>query len=196
MTSTGGRHGRLRRLRRLPPGELTDEQRALYDTITGGPRASGPQHFSLTDETGGLVGPFNALLLSPGLGSALQELGAAVRYGTGLSDRVREMAILLVAAHWDSDFERTAHTAVGRAVGLTEPEVAALHAGRSPEPRDPAEAASLAVVRALVDDGDLDDDAYAGAVDRLGEPTVFELTTLVGYYATLALQLRVFQANG
>ena len=51
-------------------------------------------------------------------------------------------------------------------------------------------------MRALVLAGDLDDDAYAGAVAELGEAGVFELTTLVGYYATLALQLRVFRVGG
>jgi 4-carboxymuconolactone decarboxylase len=51
-------------------------------------------------------------------------------------------------------------------------------------------------VRALVQDGDLDDGQYAEAVAALGEAGVFELTTLVGYYATLALQLRVFRVGG
>jgi 4-carboxymuconolactone decarboxylase len=32
-------------------------------------------------------------------------------------------------------------------------------------------------------------------VAQLGEDGVFELTTLVGYYATLALQLRVFRVG-
>ncbi|HEY0949418.1 MAG TPA: hypothetical protein VGD85_04425, partial [Nocardioides sp.] len=52
-------------------------------------------------------------LLSPAVGDALQRLGAAVRYRTALPDRAREMAILLVAARWDSAFEREAHEAVG-----------------------------------------------------------------------------------
>jgi 4-carboxymuconolactone decarboxylase len=38
----------------------------------------------------------------------------------------------------------------------------------------------------------LTDEEYGEAVKALGERTLFELTTLVGYYATLALQLRVF----
>ena len=42
-------------------------------------------------------------------------------------------------------------------------------------------------------DGDLDDGAYAEAVEQLGAAGLFELLTLVGYYATLALQLRVFR---
>ena len=41
--------------------------------------------------------------------------------------------------------------------------------------------------------GDLDDAEYREAVDHLGTAGLFELLTLVGYYATLALQLRVFR---
>jgi 4-carboxymuconolactone decarboxylase len=183
------------RLRRLPPSELDAEQRTLYDAITSGPRASGRQHFALTDDTGGLAGPFNAMLRSPAVGAALQEVGAAVRYRTALSDRVREMAILLVAAHWDCAFERLAHTTIGRASGLTDSEISLLHKGVPPDVGDPAEACALTVVRRLLDDGDLDDPTYDDASTRLGDRALFELTTLVGYYATLALQLRVFRVG-
>lgn len=44
-------------------------------------------------------------------------------------------------------------------------------------------------------DGDLDDARWAAASDSLGAAVVFELTTLVGYYRTLALQLRVFRVG-
>jgi 4-carboxymuconolactone decarboxylase len=44
-------------------------------------------------------------------------------------------------------------------------------------------------------DGDVDDDSWATWADTVGAATVFELTTLVGYYATLALQLRVFRVT-
>lgn len=181
---------------RTAPTQLTDEQRELYDRILGGPRAAGPQHFSLADADGCLVGPFDALLLSPPVGGALQDLGAAVRYHSVLTDRVREMAILLVAASWDSAFEQTSHEAVGRAAGLTDDELAALRLGNAPQLADAAEAAAVAVVRSLLARGDLDDHDYAHAVDRLGERSVFELSTLIGYYATLALQLRLFRADG
>jgi 4-carboxymuconolactone decarboxylase len=40
---------------------------------------------------------------------------------------------------------------------------------------------------------DLDDDAYAEHVGILGEPRLYELTSLVGYYTMLALQLKVFR---
>ncbi len=113
-----------------------------------------------------------------------------------LTDRVREMAILLVAAHWDSAFERSSHEAVGRAAGLTDAELAVLRAGGAPALPDAGEAAAIEVVRALLARGDLDDDEYARAAERIGDRAVFELSTLIGYYATLALQLRVFRADG
>ncbi len=47
----------------------------------------------------------------------------------------------------------------------------------------------------LATEGDLDDTAYADALAVLGEPGLFELLTLVGYYATLALQLRVLRVS-
>ncbi|MEV4287903.1 carboxymuconolactone decarboxylase family protein [Nonomuraea bangladeshensis] len=181
-----------RRLPGLRPDELDEEQRQLYQAIAGGPRSRGPQPFALADAEGRLRGPFNAMLLSPPVGGALQALGAAVRYGSVLPARVRELAILAVAAHWDSAFEREAHEAVGRACGLTEDELATLREGGLPEPDDPGERAALRAVAALTARGRLDDEEYAGAVAALGERGLFELTTLVGYYGTLALQLRVF----
>jgi len=164
----------------------------VYRSISGGPRAAGPQLFALTDSEGRLRGPFNAMLLSPPVGAALQAVGAAVRYRSSLSDRVREMAVLLVAAHWGSAFEREAHEAVGHACGLTEEELDALRSGALPDLTDPDETTALRTADSLLHSGSLGDEEYRTAVSAIGERGLFELTTLVGYYSTLALQLRVF----
>ena len=180
------------RIGKLEPSALDAEQRSLYDAIAGGRRAQGPQLFRLADADGRLEGPFNAFLLQPRLGSALQALGASVRYDTGLDDRCREIAILVVAAHWRSDFEWHAHEAVGRAAGLGDAELAALREGRHAELAG-RESVVARTAAALVTRGDLDDAEYGEAVGHLGPAGLFELLTLVGYYATLALQLRVFR---
>jgi 4-carboxymuconolactone decarboxylase len=181
------------RLRPLTPAELDDDQRELYDTITSGSRSTGPQAFGLAGGDGSLVGPFNAMLLNPPVGDALQRLGAALRYSGRLTARCREIAILAVAAHWDCGFERRAHEAVGAQVGLTAADLAALRAGSDPVLDDATEAVVLTTTRALLEDGDLDDAAYAVAADLLGDDLLFELTTLIGYYGLLAAQLRVFR---
>lgn len=180
------------RIPRLTPAQLTESQRELYAGITTGPRAQGPQHFALTDRDGTLNGPFNALLFSPGVGEAVQQLGAAIRYRTALDDRCREIAILLVAARWASDFERDAHEAVARGLGIEDVQLHALRAEDISGLRG-AEGAVAETTLALLD-GDLSDAQWARARSALGEAMVFELTTLVGYYAMLALQLRVFRA--
>jgi 4-carboxymuconolactone decarboxylase len=180
------------RIPRLEPSALDDDQRSLYDAIAGGRRAQGPQLFRLADSEGRLEGPFNAFLLQPRLGSALQALGSSVRYDTALDDRCREIAILVVAAHWRSAFEWYAHEAVGRSVGLDEAELAAVRDGHYAALAG-REAVVARAVAALVTRGDLDDAEYREAVGQVGAAGVFELLTLVGYYAMLALQLRVFR---
>jgi len=180
------------RIGKLELSSLDEEQRSLYDAIAGGRRAQGPQLFRLVDDDGRLEGPFNAFLLQPRLGSALQALGSSVRYDTGLDDRCREIAILVVAAHWRSDFEWYAHEAVARSAGLDDAELAAMREGGHAALTG-REAVVARTAAALVARGDLDDAEYLEAVEVVGTAGLFELLTLVGYYATLALQLRVFR---
>jgi 4-carboxymuconolactone decarboxylase len=185
----------MTRLPPITPEQQDPEQHALYASITGGPRAAGPQHFSLTTADGGLAGPFNAFLLSPGVGAALDRLGAAVRYETALSSRTRELAILAVAAHRGSGFEWQAHEGAGRAAGLTDVEIEVVRTGGVPDLPDRAEQAAAHLVSALLLRGDVTDEEWARWGEPLGPPAVFELTTLVGYYSMLALQMRVFRVD-
>ena len=154
------------RIRPLAPHELTPEQSTLYAAITGGPRAEGPQHFALTADDGSLRGPFDLMLRSPAVGTAQQELGAAIRYRTGFTDRSRELAILLVAARWDSAFERESHEAIARALGFREDELAAI---RSLDVSGFAgDEGVVGRRRFALLDGDLSDDDWDAASIALG----------------------------
>jgi 4-carboxymuconolactone decarboxylase len=183
----------------LDVAALTDEQRALYDTIAASrgrrPSGDGRRTSRVTDDDGRLLGPFNAMLYSPSVGSPLQELGAAVRFRTGFTARERELATLVVAARRRSDFEWYAHERIGRRAGITDDELTALRSGRQPPLADARERVVYEVARALTDEGDLADALYAEAAATLGRPVLVELVTLVGYYAALALQLRVFRVG-
>ena len=182
------------RLAVLSSEEMTPEQVGLYREILGGPGGQGPRAVLLSSGAGGLAGPFNAMLYAPEVGHALQELGAAIRFRTSLAPRVREMAILVVAQRWDSGYERFSHEPIGRDAGLTEPEIEALRVGADPGFADERERIAYDAVRALAGPAaDLDDEQYAVAVAALGERALVELSALVGYYATLALQLRIFR---
>ncbi len=184
------KHGRLPW---FTPDELDPDARVLYDAITGGPRAQVSRPFPLTDEDGRLNGPFNAMLLSPEVGSALQELGAAIRYRSSLTARSREIAILELSVLRRAAFEWYAHERVGKQAGLTDDELAALRDGAPAPTLDASETLVRKLVGTLVRDRDLDDIAYAGAVKTLGERVLMELIALVGYYDLLALGLRVWR---
>jgi 4-carboxymuconolactone decarboxylase len=178
---------------------MTPEQKNLYREILSGPRGQGPRAVPLASGAGGLAGPFNAMLYAPPVGHALQELGAAIRFRTELAPRIREMAILVVAQAWDSAYERASHEPIGREAGLTDQEIEALRGGTDPGFADKQEQAAYSVVRALTgldpNTADLDDEEYDTAVAVLGERALVELSTLVGYYATLALQMRIFRVD-
>jgi len=87
------------------------------------------------------------MLLSPALGGPLQAVGAAVRYAGHLTDRERELAILVVAARWASDFEWSSHEAIARHIGLSDEEIEAVRADIAPPLADPREAAVIAWTR-------------------------------------------------
>ena len=185
----------MTRLTKLQPNMLNAAQAELYAAMTGGPRGGGNQPFQLVDDSGALTGPFNAMLLEPAVGEALQALGAALRYRGSLPARARELAILIVAAHTECEFEQYAHEAAGRRAGLSEDDLAAIRAGQPPDLADPAERALVDATWTLARTGDLTGEQYAAAEAELGQAGLFELTTLVGYYSTLALQLRVFRVE-
>jgi AhpD family alkylhydroperoxidase len=181
----------MSRLPLLREDQLDDAQRAIYDGIAKGPRASGPQRFRLRHDDGSLTGPFNALLYAPRVGAALSGVGEAIRYGSGLSARLRELAILAVAAAKRADFEWYAHEPIARAAGIDDAVIAELKAGGTPVLHDPTEAAGMALVAALVAGERVGDSLFARAEAALGTDGVVELTALVGYYLTLALLLDV-----
>lgn len=179
------------RLGRLLERDLDEDQLAVYRGITGGPRASGKQLFPLTDSDGALNGPFGAMLHAPGLGAALQELGAAVRYRSSLTDREREIAILQVAAATACEFEQWAHERVGRAVGVTADEVGALARGVDFSTTPHEDAVRSLTATTLAGD-DLTDEEFTALAGVLTSQEIVEVVILVGYYRLLAQVMQVF----
>jgi 4-carboxymuconolactone decarboxylase len=174
------------------PDELDPAQREIHASITGGPR-SGEPAFALTDDEGRLHGPFNLMLAAPGPGLALSELGAALRFRTSLSARVREVAILTLSVLHRSSFEWYAHEAVARRIGMTDEEIAALAALVPADTFDTAERAVQAAVQGLVGRGDLGAAEFAALESALGTEGTVELVILTGYYSLLALAMRVMR---
>ncbi|HEY3518497.1 MAG TPA: carboxymuconolactone decarboxylase family protein, partial [Gammaproteobacteria bacterium] len=112
------------RFRGLHYREMTEEQRALLYNIVNSARA-------VTNTTGN--GPFNTLLRSPAVGELSQQLGNAIRFSSGLSGRLREMATLMAGRAWTSTYEWYAHARYALDEGIDEAVVDAIAANRVPD---------------------------------------------------------------
>jgi 4-carboxymuconolactone decarboxylase len=177
---------------RLRPESLDPAQRALYDRIAGGERALQAAVVAVVDGDGVLEGPFNALLLHPPVGTALQEVGRVLRYQGVLTDRCREIVVLTVAARQRSAYEWDAHARLGSVAGLDDDELTALARGSDDTFDEPGERVALQLATALAEGRHVDDELYTAAEQRLGAPGILEVSVLVGYYRLLAQQLDLF----
>lgn len=181
------------RLPWLEPGSLTEAQRDTYDRIVGSRGRMDGRASAVVDELGRLQGPFNAMLFSPIVGGALQEVGQALRTRGVLTARIRETAILEVARIRRCAFEWYSHEPFARNAGLTDHELAAIRSGIYSPTLLPAERLARSLVNTLLTERDLADAELDEAVAQLAEEGVCELIILTGYYDLLALSLQVWR---
>jgi 4-carboxymuconolactone decarboxylase len=166
------------RMATIPLEKMTPAQRTVADAIMSGPRQ-------------GLRGPFNAWLRSPELADRLQKVGEYVRFNTSLDKRVNEMAIIMTAQAWGSQYEWYAHAPLAIKAGLDPAIVAAIGAGRKPETMKDDEAIVWEFTTQLRRDHSVDDEVYAKAVERFGEQGVMDLIAVNGYYDVVSMTLNV-----
>jgi 4-carboxymuconolactone decarboxylase len=171
------------------PDQMTAGQREYYDRLLSGPRDPA----SLVDDQGRLHGAFNARLLDPAVGTAIQRLGAALRFGDILTARQREIVILTVARAQRSDYEWHGHAGEARRAGLSEDQLDALRTDAPVPDLAPEDEAARDVTAALLRDHDLSDAEFESAVDAIGRPALFDIISLVGHYQHTALALRVWR---
>ena len=166
------------RFKPLTYEEMTREQRLMIEHLLQGERAS----------TGG---PFNVFVRSPELGDIAQQLGARVRFHSSLSDRLKEMAILMIARDWTAQYEWYAHKRLALQAGLQPDLVDAIAAGRRPAAMQPDESALYAFTTELLDTRQVDDPTFRAAVAAFGERGVVDLIGLMGYYQLVSMALNV-----
>ncbi len=166
------------RMAEMPLDKMTPSQRSVADSIMSGPRK-------------GMSGPFNAWLRSPELANRLQKVGEYVRFNTSLDKRLNEMAIIMTAQYWGSQYEWYAHAPLAIKAGLDPEIVAALGAGKKPEKMKDDEAIVWEFTTQLRRDHEVDDAIYGNAVEKFGENGVVDLIAVNGYYDVVSMTLNV-----
>lgn len=166
------------RMAPIPLDKMSEAQKKIANDIMSGPR-------------GGMRGPFNAWLRSPELADRLQKVGEYLRFHTSLDKRVNEMAIIMTAQHWGSQYEWFAHAPLALKAGLDPSIVAAIGAGKKPEKMKDDEAIVWEFTTQLRRDHAVGDDIYGKALEKFGEQGVMDLIAVNGYYDVVSMTLNV-----
>jgi 4-carboxymuconolactone decarboxylase len=159
---------------------MTPAQREGYRFLIDGPR-------------GRLPGPYKVWVHNPKLLRAAAPLGQHFTPNeSSLSEREREIAVVVITSRWHSAYPTAAHERRGKEVGLPAATVEAIIAGLPvsfPEAREQAVyevAMSLAAGR-LVSQG-----LYDRAVTVLGHESVTDMIVLMGYYTAVSLTMNFY----
>jgi 4-carboxymuconolactone decarboxylase len=162
----------------LTAEQLTPEQETMVRDLLGGTRTS-------------LNGPFNVLLRSPEMGNHAQKLGEYVRFKTSVPRRLNEMAILMTARFWFSQYEWYAHEKLALDAGLDPAVIDAIRAGRRPVSMRPDETVVYDFCTELRERRRVSDRSFSAAVDLLGEKGVVDLIANMAYYDLVSMVLNV-----
>lgn len=158
--------------------QMTPEQRTMTEHVLAGQRRS-------------MGGPFNILLRSPEMGDQAQQLGASLRFLPSMPVRLRELAIIITARHWTSQFEWQVHSDAARQAGLGDAVIKSIAEGLKPETLQFDESVIYNFATELLTTKQVSDSTFAAAHRLLGERGVVDLVALMGYYQMVAMLLNV-----
>ncbi|MEX1214687.1 carboxymuconolactone decarboxylase family protein [Saccharospirillum sp.] len=159
------------------PETMSDAQLEVYEQIVSGPRRT-------------LVGPLRAALHNPALADRWQRLGQVLRFETSIPTYLNELAILVTARRWNSELEWAIHSGDADRAGLAPEITAAIRTCSLPDfGKDEAAREIYEFSRQILQQGDVEEDAYQSIVVRWGEVGAVELTAVIGYYSMVAMTL-------
>jgi 4-carboxymuconolactone decarboxylase len=178
-----------RRFPLIPSEQLTSEQKVLVEAIRSGPRAQIQN--SGASKPGPIGGPFNVWLRSPGIGDKIQQLGEEIRFRSSLPSKLNEMAILVTARVWKSQYEWFAHHKLAVAAGL-DPQIGKdIAEGKRPTTMSDEEAIIYDFSLQMHETHGVDDKTYQRAIQQFGERGVMDLMAVNGFYCLVSMCLNV-----
>ena len=160
-----------------------------WDTMT--PAQAAMAASVMSGKRGSMQGPYNVLLRSPELGELAQRFGAHTRFHSSLPLRLNELAILLVARFWRSEFVWWAHKKIASENGLPNALIDAVFADRPPAGMAPDEAAVHGFCSELLQTRRVGDAAFTALVAHFGEAGAVDVMGTMSYYTLVSMALNV-----
>jgi 4-carboxymuconolactone decarboxylase len=175
----------LNRLPLITRDQLDAEGQKLYDSYNG------PNSKSLA----GLQGPAGIRLYSPHLAVLNEPLNTYLRYNLEMPRRLAELAILVTAREFDSQFEWAAHEPAAIKEGL-EPQIVDAVKNRKDlkgiGEKDEKAAVIISIGRELFGKRNLSSATFAQGVKAFGNKGMVDLISLMTNYASTSFFLRAF----
>ena len=170
----------MSRLQNLKYEDMSQDQKNLHDEILSGPRTQ-------------IAGPMHTWFLNPSYGSLIEKVGAFCRYETSIEPRLSELAIIIVARHWNANVEWFAHSEIAIKSGILQETVEAIELNKRPDFKKEDEALIFDITKSILDTKGLTDELFKRAEDTIGKTSLLDLTAIIGYYCNVAIQLNVFE---
>jgi 4-carboxymuconolactone decarboxylase len=164
----------------LNPNQLSPEQKAYVDNLQKPPRSN---------TTALQNPPFKVYMRSPELANKLEAVSDYVRWGSGLEPRLTELAIMITARQWSSQWIWRGHYRAAVRGGLDPSVGADIAAGKRPDKMKEDETALYNYAMEMYRDRSVSDQTYAAAVKQFGEKGLIDLVATMGYYDTVAMTL-------
>lgn len=172
--------GTFGRYEELPVDKMTEAQKEAYAYLIDGPR-------------GRLPGPYKIWIHNPRLVHAADPLGQHFTPGAhALTEREREIAVLVINAKWNSDYPTAAHERRGKEVGLPQDAVEQIIAGRPASFTDAREQIVYEVAMALAENRIISQALHDRAVEVLGHERITDMIVLMGYYTAVCLTMNFY----
>jgi 4-carboxymuconolactone decarboxylase len=164
----------------LNPDQLSPEQKAYVENLQKPPR---------NNTTALKNPPFRVFMRSPELAGKLEAVSDYVRWGTGLQPRLTELAIMITARQWSSQWIWRGHYRAAVRGGLDPSVGADIAAGKRPEKMKGDETILYNYATEMYRDKAVSDATYAAALKQFGEKGLIDLVATMGYYDTVAMTL-------
>src|SRR5262249_55924250 len=137
----------------------------------------------------GLRGPSGVRLYSTKITEQLGAINRYLRFQSGFSPRIREIAILITAREMDSQFEWAAHEPEALKEGVPPAVIDVIKHRKSTEGLDATDALVIELGRQLWRDHKVTSETFAKVKETFGPHKLVDLVLLMGNYAGTAALL-------
>lgn len=168
------------RLPLIPREQLDEDGKRRYDNAANGGNIAG------------LQGPSGISFYSPKTSAHLNAVSRYLRQESGITPRIREIALIITSRSMDNQFEWVAHESEALKAGVAQNVIDVIKFHRPTAGLEPADAVVIDLGRAIWKDHKVSSEIFARAKAIFGPQMLTDIVLLMGSHASTAALLSTF----